>query len=336
MTKPERLDRQQIQEMGVGFQRAAVIGAAAELDVFTVLAQRALSADEVAERSRTDPRATAILLDAVAALELLDKHEGRYSVPAELVPLLSEGGSGSVLPMLRHYANLLRGWSQLGWVVKAGMPFPRQASIRGPIADRAAFLAAMHVYSGPAAEELVARMGPPQFEHLLDVGGASGTWTLAFLRHLPRAKATIFDLPDAIGQAQQRIGGGEFAERIRLVAGDFYRDDLPGGADFAWVSAIVHQHSRGHNRNLFAKVHTALEPGGRIAVRDVVMEPSRTEPFYGAMFAVNMVVNTETGGTFTFDELAEDLEAAGFAEPVLQVRHEAMNSVVVAGKPLGA
>ena len=218
-------------------------------------------------------------------------------------------------------------------MTKSGSPPPRQPSIRGAEADRASFIAAMHVVSGPMADDLVRQLGPPKFHHLLDVGGASGTWTLAFLRAVPSATATIFDLPDAIEQARQRLAGTEFAARVKLVAGDFYVDDLPGGADFAWVSAICHQHSRRHNRELFAKVSRALVPGGRIAMRDVVMEPCRTRPFEGALFAINMLVNTDSGGTFTFHEYAEDLQSAGFENPQLQVKHEAMNSVVVAEKP---
>ena len=86
------------------------------------------------------------------------------------------------------------------------------------------------------------------------MGGASGTWTLSFLRAVPAATATIFDLPDAVEQARQRLAGTEFERRVTLVAGDFYLDQLPAGADFAWVSAICHQHSRRHNRELFTRI----------------------------------------------------------------------------------
>jgi len=324
------LDREQILEMTGGFMPACVIGAAAELDLFSIVGQCPVSAQSAADRLGADRRATAILLDAVAALGLVEKQGDLYSVPTELMPLLTEESSETILPGIRHRMNVLRAWSQLAWVTKAGIPCPRQASIRGPAADRADFVAAMHTYSGPMADELVARLGPPKFKRLLDVGGASGTWTLAFLRAVAGAKATVFDLPDAIAQARQRIADSQFADRIEMVAGDFYRDDLPSGADFAWVSAIVHQHSRQHNRELFAKVHAALAPGGRVAVRDVVMESCRTRPQAGALFAVNMLVNTDTGGTFTFDELAEDLRAAGFVDPELSVRSDDMNSVVSA------
>ncbi len=117
------------------------------------------------------------------------------------------------------------------------------------------------------------------------------------------------------------------------VAGDFYVDSLPAGADYAWVSAIVHQNSREQNRALFAKVHAALAPGGRIGIRDVVMQPDKVQPIEGALFAINMLVNTPSGGTFSFAELADDLQAAGFIEPELRIEDLAMNSVVEAVKP---
>jgi SAM-dependent methyltransferase len=332
MSEP-RPNRQQILETMNGFRAACVMGAAAELDLWTLLGQQSLTAKQLAERLQSDLRATAMLLDAVVALQLLEKQEGRYSVPPELSNWLTEGVEGTVLPMLQHASNIMRGWSQLAWTAKGGIPMPRPASIRGPEADRASFIAAMHSISGPMADGLVAQLGSLTFRHLLDVGGASGTWTLAFLRAAPTAVATIFDLPDAITQARQRLASTEFGDRVSLAAGDFYADDLPAGADFAWVSAICHQHSRRHNRELFAKVFKALAPGGRIAIRDMVMEPCRTQPREGALFAINMLVNTDTGGTFTFDEYAEDLKGVGFGNPHLLVKHEAMNSVVVAEKP---
>jgi hypothetical protein len=328
-----RPDRQRILDMVNGFRPACVIGAAAEVNLWTALGDEWLAADRLAKKLNCDLRALTMLLDAVVALELLEKQDGRYHVPPELRDWLIEGSPTSVLPMLWHVTNVLRGWSQLAQTVKGGVPAPRPSSIRGEQADRAAFIGAMHAISGPMADGLVAQMGPPKFRHLLDVGGASGTWTLALLRAVPTAKATIFDLPDAIQQARQRLAGTEYADRVTLVPGDFYVDELPGGGDFAWVSAICHQHSRRHNRELFAKVCKAIVPGGQIAIRDVVMEPCRTKPLDGAMFAINMLVNTNTGGTFTFEEFAEDLRAAGFEEARLQVKHEAMNSVVVARKP---
>ena len=312
-----------------------MLGAAAELDLFTILGEQSQTAGQLAEQTVAEPRAMAVLLDALAALNLLAKQGDCYTVPAPLRPLLAGDTPETVLPMVLHSMNILRCWSELAGVVKTGTPATWQASIRGADADRAAFIAAMHTISAPMADGLVAKLGKLHFRHLLDVGGASGTWTLAFLRATPAAVATIFDLPDAIDQARERLSRDPLANRVTLVAGDFYSDPLPAGADLAWVSAIAHQHSREHNRGLFGKVYEALQPGGQIAIRDIVMEPDRVRPAEGAMFAVNMLVNTASGGTFTFAEFAEDLQSAGFVEPKLLVKEAgplAMNSVVTARK----
>ncbi len=325
-------DRERIAKLSRGYQAACVLGTAAELDLFTRLGDDCMTADQLAHALETDARATAVLADAVSAIGLLDKQGTRYSVPDNLKPLLVSDSPRTMVPQLRHAMNITRAWAMLGWTVKAGVPAPRASSVRGSNADREAFIGAMHSLSAPVADDLIARLQPPPFAHLLDVGGASGTWTIALLKAMPGARATIFDLPDAIQQAQARFAGSELAERVAFVPGDFYRDELPGGADYAWLGAILHQHGRKHNRELFAKVFRALKPGGRIAIRDVVMAPDRTAPRFGAMFAVNMLVNTTSGGTFTLEEIAEDLQTAGFAEPKLAVEAEDMNSVVTARK----
>ncbi len=315
-----------------GFQVPCVLAAGAELGVFDALAKGPASAADVASRTGSNARATIVLLDALAALDLLVKQNNTYAVPPALVDLLTERGRRpEVLAMVRHQANCLRRWAQLGRVVQGGEPSERVASVRGPDADQAAFIQAMHAVSACAAD-IVADIGPPAFRQLLDVGGASGTWTMVFLRAVPDAKATLFDLPPAIDQARLRLGEAGLLDRVTLVPGDFYTDPLPVGADLAWVSAIIHQNSREQNRDLFRKVADALEPGGRILIRDIVMDETRTRPVAGALFAVNMLTGTPRGGTFPLREIEEDLARAGFADVTLLRRDEWMNSVVQAVK----
>jgi len=330
--EPQRLDGARILERMAAFRPACVIGGAAELGLFDLLTRESLDAETIAARLDADRRATTMLLDAVAALGLIEIRDQRYAVPAELLPFLGNGPQ-TVLPMVFHSMNILRGWIEVARVAKQGCPQPRQPSLRGEEADRAAFVAAMPTISAPVAAGVIARLGPPRCKRLLDVGGASGTWTLAFLRAVPQATAILFDLPDAIRQAQSRLAGTPFESRVTLVAGDFYRDELPRGADYAWVSAIIHQHSRQQSRELYARLYRALEPGGTIGIRDLVMEADRTRPLMGALFAINMLVNTASGMTYTMEEIAEDLCSAGFVEPRLSVPSEDMNAVVEARRP---
>jgi SAM-dependent methyltransferase len=205
--------------------------------------------------------------------------------------------------------------------------------VRGEKSDQEAFIGAMHNVSAPVADQVIGSIQPLQFRTLLDIGCASGTWTQAFLRACPAAKAILFDLPEVIPMARRLLAEEAQAGRVKFVAGDFVRDPLPPGADLAWVSAIVHQNSRKQNRQLFAKVFDALMPAGRIVIRDILMHPTHTHPVAGALFAVNMLVATEGGGTYTFEELREDLEAAGFAGAAVVRQDEGMNSVLVAEKP---
>ncbi|MDZ7619954.1 MAG: methyltransferase dimerization domain-containing protein, partial [Patescibacteria group bacterium] len=155
-------DRQQILELMAAYMPSCVIGAAAELDLWSVVDDGSSTAGEIADSLHADVRAITMLLDALAALRLLAKEADRYAVPKQLAAWLREDGDVSVLPMLRHRMNILRGWSQLAWIAKTGEPAARQASIRGVDADRSAFVAAMHTVSGPVADELIARLGPPQ------------------------------------------------------------------------------------------------------------------------------------------------------------------------------
>ena len=122
-------------------------------------------------------------------------------------------------------------------------------------------------------------------------------------------------------------------DRITLVAGNFYEDDLPAGHDLALLSAIIHQNSIEQNLALYCKVFAALDPGGRIIIRDHVMGPERTGPPAGAIFAVNMLVNTTGGGTYTFDEIKTGLTEAGFERVSLINKGGRMDSLVEAYKP---
>ena len=319
--------------LGRSYQGAAVFAAAADLDLFSALAAAPLSAAELARTLECDPRGLTILLDALVALRLLEKSGDRYSLPADLEALLTPNGAQTVLAMGQHQANCLRRWAQLAYVVKTGQPAQRRPGVRGETGDAEAFIGAMHNISAPNADQVIRGVQPLQFRHLLDIGGASGTWTIAFLRACPSAQATLFDLPHVIPMAQRRLAAAGLDQRVQLVAGDFATDALPLGADLAWVSAIIHQNSRAQNRALFAKVFAALALGGRIAIRDILMEPDRTQPVAGALFAVNMLVATEGGGTFTFAELREDLESVGFVAVTLARADEAMNAIVIANKP---
>ena len=269
-----------------------------------------------------------ILLDALAAIGLLEKQDERYSLPPPLVPLLQDASPQSVIAMLRHQANCMRRWSRLPWTVQTGVPQDPGPSTRGIKGDQASFIAAMHEISRDICTELIRQVNPGGVRCVLDVGGAAGSWTCAWLEAEPAACAVLFDLPHVIAMARSRLAQHSAASRMTFVSGDFDIDPLPRGADLAWVSAIVHQNSPEQNRSLYRRIAAALEPGGWILIRDIVMDSERTRPLAGALFAVNMLAATPGGNTYTLAEITDDLSAAGFSDVQLVRKDEGMHSVV--------
>lgn len=314
--------------MAGAYREACVLSAAVDLGVFEALAEGALDARGLAAAIEGDERATTILLDALAALELLVKRDGRYAPAAGLDALLCGHHRGSVLAMARHQGSCLRRWAQLGHVVRKGRPAERVPSVQGEEADAFAFIEAMDNVSAPAAKTVIGDLGDVEFTCALDIGGGSGTWTAEWLRRFPEARAILFDLPHVMPWASERLERLGLAYRVTLVPGDFEVDAMPKGADLVWLSAIAHQNSREQNRRLFAAIHEALEPDGQLLLRDVVLAGTRTSPPYGALFAVNMLVATEGGNTYTLEEYREDLESAGFEDVELRRADPMMNSVV--------
>jgi hypothetical protein len=315
------------------FQSASVIVAAAELDLIPALAERAMNARDLARQLTLDERATTMFADVLTALGLLQKERGEYRPAAGIAALFDENTAGNVVSMLRHQANCLRSWAQLARVVTGGTRYDRTASVRGYDEDRRSFIEAMEVASHLAAPKVVTSLGPLPFKKLLDIGGGPGTWTRAFLDGNPEMRAIYYDLPEVVPIARRHFETHGLLERVELVPGDFYQDEsFPQGADLAWISAITHQNSREQNRELYTKVHEALAPEGSIFVRDMVMSDDHVSPTAGAMFAINMLVNTEAGGTFSFAEQREDLATAGFQDPTVREGTREMDWVIQAKK----
>lgn len=320
-------------DLARSFMESRIFLTAAEMNLFTLLGPAPLSAAEIAQKNNASLRGLTSLLDALAAMGLLVKEAGKYQCPSSVSSFLSKDAPGSILPMVLHMAHLWKRWSALTDVV-LGLSAPEKPTAsRQNEEEMRAFVAAMHVIAKSLAPQVVAAVRPGSSKVLLDVGGALGTYTLAFLDAVPEMKATLFDRPPVIKMARNLLGDAGVLGRVTLVHGDFYHDELPGSHDLAFVSAIIHQNSLDQNRDLFAKVFRALISGGRIVLRDHIMAPDRTSPKDGAIFAVNMLLATPGGGTYTFDEIRAALLRAGFVRVRLLQSGEHMDGLVEAFKP---
>jgi predicted O-methyltransferase YrrM len=161
---------------------------------------------------------------------------------------------------------------------------------------------------------VVRAVGAAEVRRMLDVGGGSGAYSIAFAKANPELTADILDLGEVTLIAQGHIERAGVADRVRVRAGDLRVDKLGEGYDLVFVSAICHMLDENENRDLLGRCRDALRPGGRIVVQEFILQADKTAPKSAALFALNMLVGTRAGSAYSEPEYAAWLAEAGFQE----------------------
>ncbi|MCE1198560.1 MAG: acetylserotonin O-methyltransferase [Marinilabiliales bacterium] len=320
----------QIRELAAAFQKSRILLSAFELDLFSTIGREGKSASFLAQQLQLDPHGCERLLNALVSLGFLTIQEGLYeNQEAGLQYLCRE--SPDYMGGLMHTNHLWTSWSQLTQVVRTGKSaHPTEINDRGE-QWLLSFITAMHDRAVKQAPPQVAAIDMTGVRTLLDVGGGSGAFSMEFIRQHPTVRAMVFDLPNVVPITGMFLKREGFADRVTTHTGDYTVDELPGGHDLIFLSAIIHSNSLEVNAGLIHKCFKALNPGGRIVIQDWVMNADRTLPLAGAVFAINMLVGTEAGDCFTEQEVATLLTDAGFSE-ISRKEFESGLSQVVAHK----
>ncbi|MFZ0963796.1 MAG: methyltransferase [Terriglobia bacterium] len=289
---------------------------ALELDVFTAVGKGATAA-EVAKKISTHPRATEMLLNALTAMGMLEKYQGVFRDTAAAARYFAAGSKDNARPGLIHIANIWHRWSNLTECVRGGTAVDHEEMAERGDDWTDPFIAAMHRNAAERAPLIVQAVGATTVERLLDVGGGSAAYSIAFAQANENLHATVLDLPAVLLIAQRHIKAAGLTGRIETRAGDLRRDPLGRGFNLVLVSAICHMLSPEENQDLFRRCFVALAPEGRLVVQDFILEADKTAPKQGALFALNMLVGTPAGSTYSHEEYTAWMNAAGFHE----VRH---------------
>jgi SAM-dependent methyltransferase len=304
---------------------------ALELDLFTAVAAGA-TADTVASVRRLDARGATLLLNALVALGILAKKADVFSNTPLAARYLTAGPADDARDALRHNLSLWTRWSTLTDAVRTGHAVAsgsRETATRGEDWT-IPFIAAMHRNATLRAPLVVQAVGGAR--RLLDVGGGSGAYAIAFAKANPELHAEVFDLPSVLPIAQRHISDAGLEDRVRTRAGDLRTDGFATGYDLVLLSAICHMLSPGENQDLLRRVRAALLPGGRVVVQDFVVDADGTAPAHAALFALNMLVGTEGGQTYSGSQYTAWLRAAGYSEARL-VKLPGPTDLVVATRP---
>ncbi len=315
-----------INQTARSFMPSRALLSALELDLFSAVGQGA-SAEEVARKLHTDTRGTEMLLHAVAALNLLEKRDGRFFNTPTSARFLTDGSRDNARPALMHTVHLWPRWSNLTECVRQGKP--PAAHTRSEEQTRA-FIAAMDRNAKELAGATAHAVGNG-FKRMLDLGGGSGAYSIAFAKANPQLRVDLLDMANVVQLTQQYLRQAGVADRVSTRAGDMLTDDLGQGYDLALLAAICHMFSPEQNLKLFRRIYGALTSKGRLVVRDFILEPDKTAPQFAALFSLNMLVNTEGGASYSEAEYAEWLRAAGFSE-VQRVRLPGPSNLMIAIK----
>jgi ubiquinone/menaquinone biosynthesis C-methylase UbiE len=309
-TKNEYLKLDDIRTLANSFQQSRILLTAFELDIFTILDKHMLQASEVAKKINTNEQATERLMNALVALGFLRKVHGKFYNCENASNYLVKG-KPEFMGGLFHSLGLWNTWGSLTDAVKTGTKVAESKPSTSGISWPEAFIAAMH-YRGAKEAKIIAMMiDLSSVNKMLDVGCGSAAFSMEFIKANSKINAAAFDLPHIIPITKKYVDAEKMNERIEFIEGDYLKDNFGNGYDLILLSAVVHINSFEQNKMLITKCCDALNPNGQIVIKDWVMKEDRTEPAGGAYFALNMLVGTECGDTYTEPEIKSWLTNAG-------------------------
>lgn len=303
-----------------GFKQSMIILTAAELDLFTVLGTAWQSQRQIVRRLGTDPRATGLWLNALAALGVIEKDGARYRNSPDAQRFFDRASRHYRGAFLRHIARYWPQWTALTDVVCTGEVKPRGRRDGGTAAD---FAWAMHDLSIERAQEVASvlwdseryRRAGDLRTTALDLGGGPGTYAAAMAQHNPSLTVTVFDRPEILTVAGEVAARQGLTNRVVLMPGDFFEDDIGGGYDLILVSSVIHSYAPREVRNILRKCARALAPGGRLAVHDFLLDETMMRPVDAALFSVHMLVVGAAGRSYSVGEVSRWMTASGFVRP---------------------
>lgn len=307
---------QRIVDLWFGYTPTMVLVSAVQLNVFSALAGGAMTAADVAKATNTSLRGMTMLLDALVSLELLQKQANRYALSAEAEAYLVKGRDGYLGGFFEVFQNGVHDWLKLAESVKSGQP------VR-PVDDRQAaeeffppLLRALHVANRGAAHNLARKLGIGtrwRGLRILDVAAGSGVWGIAAALEDPSSTVTALDYPRILTITREYAAKDGVADRFSYLEGSLREAAFEENTfDLVILGNICHSEGADATRDFLNRLPAAMRPGGRVAIVDMVPNEERTGPPFPVLFALQMLVHTTQGGTFTQGEYTRWLQEAGF------------------------
>lgn len=300
----------ELMDLATAFKKSSVVLSAVELDICSILGHRRMLSSELAKEINADPRGTDRLLRALCSMGILESNGGLFantSFSSRYLDSASEEYAARLLHQIRQYKT----WGTLTECVRRGGTVSVDSIAEQDSGFFKSFLASMHHRAKEEAAFLVPHLNLSDTRTLLDVGGGSGAFAIAFAQSNPDIRAVVFDLPQVTPITRRYIAAAGMDAQVTTHSGNFLTDELGEGYDLILFSEIVHMLSFNENKALMRRAGKALNPGGWILLMDHFLNEDRLTPEPHTLFALNMLVSTPKGDAYTECEAIAWLEEAG-------------------------
>lgn len=320
-----QLDPSHIMQTATAFWASKVLLTAVELDLFTVLGDESITASQLGKTLGLHPRGTYDFFDALVALKFLDRDgdgpEGRYKNTPQTSAFLNKKSRTYIGGMPQMLNSRLFGfWNDLGTALKTGKPqneikhsgkslFQELYSNQATLGE---FLDAMTGFQAANFSLLAEKFDFSKYKTVSDIGGA-----LALLSRVVGARHqhltfNSFDLPPVAPLAQKQISAAGMDKRIKVLAGDFFKDDLPK-ANVITMGNILHDWNLENKKMLIQKAYAALPKGGALIAIENLIDDARRENAFGLLMSLNMLIELGDAFDYTAADFRNWCGEAGFS-----------------------
>lgn len=293
-------------------EEANILLTALKFKIFTLLEKNSLAAAQVARKAGTSAKETTILLDVLVAMGALKKSGGKYSNTSQTYKNFCASSPHYKLGTIMLKQENRDEWSQLNQIIQKGRNPEDYAGGDDP-EFRRQFTFAMHERSQPYAGPIANFVARKPVGRLLDLGGGPGSYSVAILKMDNKAEATILDRASAVEVGQEIHQKSKVFRRMQFQEGDLFDSQWPTGFDTVLFSNILHIYNPQQNKILLKKIHRVLAKSGRLVIVDLFLNKNKTTPYEAVCFSLTMLLFTETGKSYTFEECKALLKDTGFS-----------------------
>jgi precorrin-6B methylase 2 len=332
-------DVRDISAITYGFMASKALFTALDLDLFTHIDRGAGNLIGLAKATGISENLLLTLLTALKSLGLIVERDGRFANAPATAKFLVAGAAGD----FRDYVRLVNGafgyesFRHLTAALRGERTFPGKGFYEGMIYSAGlggeTFSAAQHSGSLGPARLMAKRMSLAGRNRLLDIGGGSGAYTLAFCAANPQLKATILDFPQTVETAKKYTLDAGLADRVAHLAGNAMTTERPAGDDVVLMSYVWSAVGSGDVAVLIKRAFDALPPGGLVLIHDFMVDNAYEQPQFAAWYLLGSIFDNPSAVCLTPDFVEHTLRQAGFKDETTEVMLPGITMLTKARKP---